>query len=95
MMIEGLLFGMVDNGVLAYCAVKGIDLDSKFNYGKVNGALYGALFGNALSDCMGAMLDPSMDLGVMINITIGCLIVVPVVKVYMLIKNKVKEWDDG
>jgi hypothetical protein len=30
---------------------------------------------------------------VMINITIGCLIVVPVVKVYMmLIKNKRKEW---
>jgi len=92
MMLEGLLFGMVDNGVLAYCAVKGIDLDAKFNYGKENGALFGALFGNALSDCMGAMLDPSMDLGVMINITIGCLIIVPVVKLYMmLIKNKRKE----
>jgi len=92
MMLEGLLFGMVDNGVLAYCAVKGIDLDAKFNYGKENGALFGALFGNALSDFLGALSDPSMDLGVMINITIGCLIVVPVVKVYMmLIKNKRKE----
>lgn len=82
MVPEGLLFGIVDNGVLAFCAVKGIDLDDKFNYGKVNGALYGALFGNALSDCMGALLDPSMNLGVMLNITIGCLIVVPVVWTY-------------
>jgi len=78
--MEGIIFGLIDNGVLAICAVKGIDLDTKFNYGKVNGALYGALFGNSLSDFIGAVFD--FGLGIAIKITIGCLIIIPIVKFY-------------
>ena len=29
-MLDGLLFGFIDNGVLAICALLGIDLDKKF-----------------------------------------------------------------
>ena len=29
-MFDGLLFGFIDNGVLAICALLGIDLDKKF-----------------------------------------------------------------
>ena len=56
-MLDGLLFGFIDNGVLAICALLGIDLDKKFAGKGINGALYGALFGNALSDGIGAILD--------------------------------------
>ena len=86
-MIEtgGYVFGFIDNGVLAVCAVKGIDLDARFNYGKVNGALYGALFGNSLSDFIGAVID--FGVPVALQITIGCLIVIPFVKLYYYIKE--------
>ena len=85
-MTDGLLFGIIDNGVLAYCAIKGIDLDSKFNYGKVNGALYGALFGNSLSDFIGALFDFGGLIA--LQITVGCLIVIPFVKLYYYIKRR-------
>jgi hypothetical protein len=52
---EDLIFGLVDNGVLAFCAVLGINLDDKFKYGKVNGALYGSLFGNSFSDFLAGL----------------------------------------
>ena len=53
--MEGLVFGLVDNGVLAVCALYGIDLDQKFSGKGVNGALYGALIGNSISDFMGGV----------------------------------------
>ena len=81
-----LMFGLIDNGVLAFCAVLGINLDDKFNYGKVNGALYGALFGNSFSDFLAGL--GAYDSLTAIKITIGCLIVVPLVKIYYKYKLK-------
>ena len=42
-MFDGLLFGFIDNGVLAICALLGIDLDKKFAGQGINGALYGCV----------------------------------------------------
>jgi hypothetical protein len=80
-MLDGLLFGIVDNGVLALCALWGIDLDQKFAGKGVNGALYGALIGNSLSDFIGGVMD--FSLLVSFNIAVGCLIVIPVVNIYL------------
>ena len=80
-MLDGLIFGLVDNGILAVCAVMGIDLDKRFSGQGVNGALFGALFGNALSDGLGALLD--FSLLVTVNIVIGCLAVIPFVYWYV------------
>ena len=78
--MEHLLFGLIDNGVLAICAVLGINLDDKFKYGKVNGALYGGLFGNSLSDFLAGL--GAYDFLIAFKITIGSLLVVPVVWAY-------------
>lgn len=79
-MLDGLLFGIIDNGVLAVCALLGIDIDQKLAGRGVNGALYGALFGNALSDALGAILD--FGLLMTFNIVLGCLLVIPAVWFY-------------
>ncbi len=80
-MLDGLIFGLVDNGVLAICAILGIDIDKKFAGKGVNGALFGALFGNALSDGIGSLLD--FSLLVTFNIVVGCLLVIPFVYWYV------------
>ena len=79
-MFDGLLFGFIDNGVLAICALFGIDIDKKFAGKGINGALYGALFGNALSDGLGAILD--FGWLITLNIVVGCMIVIPLVYIY-------------
>ena len=85
-MTDGLLFGIIDNGVLAICSILGIDLDKKLSGSGVHGALYGALFGNSLSDFIGAVID--FGVPVALQITIGCLIVIPFVKLYYYIKRR-------
>jgi len=80
-MLDGLIFGLVDNGILAVCAIMGIDLDKRFSGKGINGALFGALIGNALSDGLGALLD--FSLAITFNIVVGCLAVIPVVYWYV------------
>ena len=79
--MEGLVFGLVDNGVLAVCALYGIDLDQKFSGKGVNGALYGALIGNSLSDFIGGVFD--FGLLVSFNITLGRLAIIPLVNIWL------------
>ena len=78
-MFDGLIFGIVDNGVLALCSLWGIDIDQKLSGKGINGALYGALLGNALSDFIGGIMDFTWL--VSLNIAIGCLIVIPAVTI--------------
>lgn len=85
-MFEGLVFGIVDNGVLALCSLWGIDIDQKLSGKGVNGALYGALLGNALSDFIGGVMD--FSLLVSFNIAVGCLIVIPVVNIWLRFQQK-------
>ena len=74
------LFGIIDNGVLAFCAIKGIDIDKKFGGIGLNGAIYGALFGNSISDFLAGL--GAYDWLSAFEITAGCLIVVPFVWIY-------------
>ena len=84
-MPEGFIFGLIDNGVLAFATILGIDIDKYFKGSGVHGAIYGALIGNSLSDFLGAVLD--FPLMTAINITLGCLIVIPVVWFVLLFKK--------
>ena len=74
-----------DNGVLAFATLLGIDIDKYFKGSGVHGALYGALIGNSLSDFLGAIVDFPLMLA--INITLGCLIVIPIVWMITLFKK--------
>ena len=65
-MLEGLVFGLVDNGVLIGGAVTGLEIERFFKKGNgAMGAVWGGGIGNTISDLMGSLLDP---------IVIGCLI---------------------
>ena len=70
--LEGEVFGLLDNGILAVLALLGIDLDKRLGGNGVRGGLFGALIGNTLSDCIGALADQSMPIEQVIGITIGC-----------------------
>ena len=56
MFIDGDIMGIVDNVILAICAYAGIDIDKKLGNNGLNGAITGALLGNALSDLVGAAI---------------------------------------
>ena len=62
------------------------DIDKYLKGSGVHGAIYGALFGNSLSDFLGAIVDFPLELA--INITAGCLIVIPVVWFILLFKKQ-------
>ena len=70
--LEGEVFGLLDNGILAVLALLGIDLDKRLGGNGVRGGLYGSLIGNTISDCVGAYWDKSMPTEQVIGITIGC-----------------------
>tara|TARA_R100000750_G_scaffold52013_1_gene37177 strand:- start:10 stop:291 length:282 start_codon:yes stop_codon:yes gene_type:complete len=84
--LEGEIFGYVDNGILALCAVLGINADKKLGGSGVYGGLYGGLIGNTISDGVGALLDPSMR-DTVIGITTGCL------EVFILVYVVIKVWE--
>jgi len=69
---EGEIFGLLDNGVLALCAIFGIDIDKRLGGSGIHGALFGALLGNTLSDFIGAIADPALR-DQALGITAGCL----------------------
>jgi hypothetical protein len=84
-MFEGIVFGIVDNGVLALCALWGIDIDQKLSGKGINGALFGALWGNTLSDFLGGVFD--FGFFVSLNIALGCMAIIPLVSIYTRWKN--------
>jgi len=72
-LMPGLIFGMVDNGVLILGAYTGLEVDRFFKgTGQVGGSL-GAGVGNTISDGLGAAIDPTMS-HMIIGIILGCLI---------------------
>ena len=83
---DGITYGLIDNGVLAFSTLLGIDIDKYFKGSGIHGAIYGALFGNTLSDFLGAIFYFPLELA--INITAGCLIVIPIVWFILLFKKQ-------
>ena len=72
-LIPGLIFGMVDNGVLILGAYTGLEVDRFFKGNGQVGAILGAGVGNTVSDGLGAAIDPTMS-HMIIGIILGCLI---------------------
>ena len=70
--MDGLVFGMVDNGVLILGAYAGCDIGEKLGRSAL-GAIIGAGIGNTVSDIIGACLDPAMQ-HMIGGIGLGCLI---------------------
>ncbi len=89
MFLEGDIMGIVDNLILAICAYAGIDIDKKLGNSGLNGAITGALLGNAVSDLVGAAIDPSTR-HLAIGIFAGCMYVYIVIKLWDLVQNL---WD--
>ena len=80
--MDGLIFGLVDNGVLIFGAYTGLEIDRFFNGRGALGAVIGAGVGNTVSDGIGAMLDPSMH-GMLAGVVTGCIvamIAIPVIE---------------
>ena len=89
-MLDGLVFGLVDNSVLILGAFTGLSIEKylpkKFQRGV--GAVIGAGIGNTISDALGAIIDTTMH-GMILGITIGCLIpliTIPIIAKYRNVK---------
>ena len=87
--MEGLIFGLVDNGVLIICAYMGISIDRwiEGKTGGLLGAVLGAAIGNTISDTMGAIMDPTIRTAVY-GITLGCLIPILFIPIIEKIRNR-------
>tara|TARA_Y100000401_G_scaffold88018_1_gene73557 strand:- start:596 stop:862 length:267 start_codon:yes stop_codon:yes gene_type:complete len=84
--MDGLIFGLVDNGVLLLGAFTGLEIEKllpkRFQSGL--GAVIGAGIGNTISDTIGAICDPSMH-HMIAGITIGCILplfLIPIINKY-------------
>jgi len=85
--LEGEVFGLLDNGILAILALFGIDIDKRLGGNGVRGGLYGSLIGNTISDCIGAYGDKSMPTEQVIGITTGCF------EIFILVYIGTRIWD--
>jgi len=77
--MEGLIFGLVDNGLVVLGGYLGVDIEdriaNKFNReaNPVLGAVIGAGVTNLFSDAMGCLLDPAMT-SMVYGVMLGCLL---------------------
>ena len=84
--MDGLIFGLVDNGVLLLSIYTGIGIERWFSKDNTSfiGGVVGAGIGNTFSDTIGASLDPTLVNSVT-GITIGCLIplfLIPIIECF-------------
>ena len=89
--MDGLIFGLIDNGVLIVGAFTGLEIEkvlpAKFQTGL--GAVIGAAIGNTVSDLLGALVDPALQ-SMALGITAGCLIAaasIPVIAKFTTLKG--------
>ncbi len=94
--MDGLIFGLVDNGVVLAGMYAGVDIEGWVakNLGKKSNPLLGAVIGatgfNAISDGAAAALDPAMH-GMTLGVMLGCVIImfaIPVIEKFRGRKNE-------
>ena len=84
--IDGITFGLVDNGVLLIGAYLWFELGERLREGRGKlGAVLGATVGNTVSDGLGAALDASMPV---MGIVLGCLLPILLVPLAELLTTK-------
>ena len=73
--MDGLVFGLVDNGILLLSMYTGLGIERWFRPDDKSfiGGVIGAGIGNTFSDTIGAALDPTL-VNTVTGITIGCII---------------------
>ena len=96
--MDGLIFGLVDNGVVLAGMYAGIDIEGWVakNLGKKSNPLLGAVIGatgfNAISDGAAAALDPAMH-GMTLGVMLGCVIVMFAIPVVEKFRGRKKNED--
>jgi len=76
--MDGLIFGFVDNAVLIFGAITGLEIERYFKGSGARGAVFGAAIGNSISDGIGCLLDPALQpmfLGVVVGTLIPIMII--------------------
>ncbi len=84
---DGDIFGIVDNGILVVVTFYGIYRDQKQGGKGVVGGLFGALLGNALSDLVAALIDPSAR-HLAIGVFAGCMYIAALTFIWLKLFKK-------
>lgn len=84
---DGDIFGIVDNGILVVVTLYGIYRDQKQGGKGVVGGLFGALLGNALSDLVAALIDPSAR-HLAIGVFAGCMYIAALTFIWLKLFKK-------
>ena len=84
---NGDIFGIVDNGILVAVTLYGIYRDQQQGGKGIVGGLFGALIGNAISDFVAALIDPSAR-HLAIGVFAGCMYVTVIVYIYLKLSKK-------
>ena len=79
---NGDIFGTVDNGILVAVTLYGIYKDQQQGGKGIVGGLFGALIGNAISDFVAALIDPSAR-HLAIGVFAGCMYVAALTYVWL------------
>jgi hypothetical protein len=91
MIVDGLIFGLLDNGVLIIGAYTGCDIGERLGQGRGRlGAILGAGIGNMVSDAIGAAADPAMQ-HMVGGIALGCLLPLFLIPLVERLRNAGKE----
>ena len=87
MLVEGIIFGIIDNGVMILGALFGLSIEKYLPeyFHRGVGTVFGAGIANAVSDWLGGIaVTWSFAFGALI----GCLIALIVVPVFVELKNR-------
>ena len=84
---NGDIFGIVDNGILVVVTLYGIFRDQKQGGKGVVGGLFGALLGNAISDLVAALIDPSAR-HLAIGVFAGCMYIAALTFIWLKLFKK-------
>ena len=72
-MMDGFVFGFVDNAVLIFGAISGLEIEKYFEGSGVRGAVFGAEIGNTISDGLGCVFDPALQ-PMILGVVLGTLV---------------------
>ena len=91
-MMEYIIFGFIDNGVMLCGALFGISIERKFSKKLQTGflgATLGAGLGNTFSDFLGGLGATNLELA--FGSAIGCLVALILIPLYLTFKMKGKK----
>jgi uncharacterized membrane protein YeaQ/YmgE (transglycosylase-associated protein family) len=84
--MDGIIFGLIDNGILIIGAYTGLEIDRFFDGRGALGAVIGGAVGNTVSDFVGALADPTMS-DAIFGIVLGCVLGAMIIPVIEYVKH--------